>query len=140
MASFNQSMRSHVAGSMNDRPAPEGGMDSFVGGFAPGQSVRVFQPGTAVRLPAGSTLIFQMHYTATGTATTDRSKIGMVFAKEPPKQEVIVAALINGNFTLPAGAPATRVDAEMTNGHDDLESHAAHARPRAPVGDSGDLP
>jgi len=98
----------------NDRPAPEGGMDSFVGGFAPGQGVRVFQPGTAVRLPAGSTLIFQMHYTATGTATTERSKIGMVFAKEPPKQEVIVAALINRNFTLPAGAPATRVDAEMT--------------------------
>jgi hypothetical protein len=37
-----------------------------------------------------------------------------VFAKEPPKQEVIVAALVNGNFTLPAGAPSTRVDAEMT--------------------------
>jgi hypothetical protein len=98
----------------NDRPAPEAGMGSFVGGFAPGQSVRTFQPGTAVRLPAGSTLIFQMHYTATGTAATDRSKIGLAFAKEPPKQEVIVAALVNGNFTIPAGAPSTRVDAEMT--------------------------
>ncbi len=98
----------------NDRPAPEGGMGSFVGGFAPGQSIRVFQPGTAVRLPAGSTLIFQMHYTATGTAATDRSSVGIVFAKEPPRQEVIVAALINGNFTIPAGASNVKVDAEMT--------------------------
>jgi hypothetical protein len=98
----------------NDRPAPEGGMGSFVGGFAPGQSIRVFQPGTAVRLPAGSTLIFQMHYTATGTAATDRSSVGIIFAKEPPKQEVIVAALVNGNFTIPAGASNVRVDAEMT--------------------------
>jgi hypothetical protein len=98
----------------NDRPAPEGGMGSFVGGFAPGQSIRVFQPGTAVRLPAGSTLIFQMHYTTTGTAATDRSSVGIIFAKEPPKQEVIVAALVNGNFTIPAGASNVRVDAEMT--------------------------
>ena len=27
-----------------------------------------------MRLPAGSTLIFQMHYTATGKATTDRTQ------------------------------------------------------------------
>jgi hypothetical protein len=89
-------------------------MGGFVGGFAPGQAIRIFREGTAVRLPAGSTLIFQMHYTATGKATTDRSKIGLVFAKEPPKQEMITAALVNQNFTLPAGAPDTKVDATMT--------------------------
>jgi hypothetical protein len=98
----------------NDRPAPKDGMGGFVGGFAPGQAIRIFREGTAVRLPAGSTLIFQMHYTATGKATTDRSKIGLVFAKEPPKQEMITAALVNQNFTLPAGAPDTKVDATMT--------------------------
>jgi len=98
----------------NDRPAPKEGMGAFVGGFAPGQAIRVFKEGTAVRLPAGSTLIFQMHYTATGKASTDRSKIGLVFAKEPPKQEMIVAALVNQNFTLPAGVPDTKVDAQMT--------------------------
>ena len=104
--------------SPNDRPAPEAGLGAFVGGFAPGQGVRVFQPGSAVRLPAGTTLIFQMHYTANGNATTDRSKIGFVFATEPPKQEAITAALVNANFTLPAGAPDTRVDAEMTLNQD----------------------
>ncbi len=98
----------------NDRPAPEGGTGAFIGGFAPGSAIRVFEPGTAVRLPAGSTIVFQMHYTSTGKAATDRSQIGFRFANEAPKQEVIVAALVNGNFTLPANTPNTRVDAEMT--------------------------
>jgi hypothetical protein len=98
----------------NDRPVPEGGLGAFVGGFAPGQGVRVFQPGTAMKLPAGATLVFQMHYTAKGMATTDRSKIGFVFANEAPKQEAITAALVNANFTLPAGSPDTLVEAQMT--------------------------
>ena len=34
-----------------------------------------------MRLPAGSTLIFQMHYTTNGKATTDRTRIGVKFAK-----------------------------------------------------------
>lgn len=99
---------------LNDRPAPKGGPGAFVGGFAPGQSVRVYQPGTALRIPAGSVLIFQMHYTANGKGAADRSSIGFKFAKEPPQTEVRVAALVNANFTLPAGTPDTRVDAEMT--------------------------
>jgi hypothetical protein len=98
----------------NDRPSPEGGSGSFVGAFTPGQAVRTFNPGSAIKLPAGATLVFQMHYTATGAAATDRSKIGFVFAKEPPKQEVIIGALVNANFTLPAGEPNVKVDAEMT--------------------------
>ncbi len=102
----------------NDRPAPEGGIGMFVGGYTPGQSFRVFQPGSSMRLPAGSTIVFQMHYTATGKAAHDRSKIGFVFANEPPKQEAIIGALVNQNFTLPAGAASTKVDAEMTINQD----------------------
>ena len=102
----------------NDRPAPEGGTGMFVGGYTPGQAVRMFQPGSALRLPAGSTLVFQMHYTANGKPSHDRSKIGFVFAKEAPKQEAIIGALVNQNFTLPAGPASTKVDAEMTINQD----------------------
>jgi hypothetical protein len=98
----------------NDRPVPKDGMGAFVGGFAPGQAIRVYQEGTAMRLPAGSTLIFQVHYTAGGKPVTDRSKIAFVWAKSAPKQELVTVPLINGNFTLPAGAPNTEVDAQMT--------------------------
>jgi hypothetical protein len=98
----------------NDRPVPKDGMGAFVGGFAPGQAIRVFHEGTAMKLPAGSTLIFQVHYTAGGKAVNDRSKIGFVWAKSAPRQEVLTVPLVNGNFTLPAGSPNTQVDAQMT--------------------------
>ena len=104
----------------NDRPMPKEGLGIFVGGFAPGQSIRVFQEGTAMRLPAGSTLIFQVHYTAGGKPVTDKSKIGFVWAKTAPKQEVMTMPLVNGNFTLPAGSPNTQVDAEMTFNQDTI--------------------
>jgi hypothetical protein len=96
----------------NDRPAPKG-IAGTIGGYVPGTSSRVFQPGTATRLVAGSSLVFQMHYTTKGKATTDRTSIGLVFAKERPKTELRQTALINGNFEIPAGDPNYRVDAEM---------------------------
>jgi hypothetical protein len=102
----------------NDFPVPKEGLGIFVGGFAPGQAVRRFHEGTAMRLPAGSTLIFQVHYTAGGKPVTDQSKIGFVFAKERPRQEVMTVPLVNQNFTLPAGSPNTQVDAQMTFNQD----------------------
>jgi hypothetical protein len=97
----------------NDRPMKHG-PTGWLTGYAPGQAVRVYEPGTALRVPAGSTLIIQEHYTATGKATTDRTRIGIKWAKEAPKTAVDVATLQNQNFVLPAGASDTRVDAELT--------------------------
>ena len=76
--------------------------------------MRVYEPGTALRVPAGSTLIIQEHYTATGKETTDRTRVGIKWAKEAPKTTVDVATLQNMNFVLPAGSSDTRVDAELT--------------------------
>ncbi len=99
----------------NDRPAPSR-MGPTVGGFAPGQFVRTYQDGTAMRLPAGATLILQSHYTATGKATTDRTRIAVKFASKRPETEVRFGSLINGGLHIPAGAADQRVDAEMTIG------------------------
>ena len=101
----------------NDRPAPRQ-MGPPIGGFAPGQSTRVYQDGTALKLTAGSTLILQMHYTTRGKATTDRTRIAMKFASRTPQTEVHIAALVNGGLHIPAGAANHRVDAEMTLGQD----------------------
>jgi mono/diheme cytochrome c family protein len=101
----------------NDRPMqhqPTG----WLSGFAPGQSVRIYQPGTALRVPAGATLIIQEHYTANGKDATDRTRIGIKWAKEVPKTPVDVATLQNANFVLPAGSSDTRVDAELTLNQD----------------------
>jgi hypothetical protein len=101
----------------NDRPAPKR-LGPSIGAYVPGTASRVYVPGTATRLVAGSTLIFQMHYTTTGQPTTDRTSIGLIFAKTPPKTELRGTALINGNFQIPAGDPDYRVDAEMTLNRD----------------------
>ena len=39
-----------------------------LGGYAPGNPADVHPPGTATFVPAGSKLMFQMHYTPNGTA------------------------------------------------------------------------
>jgi hypothetical protein len=101
----------------NDRP-PTARPGAWLGGFAPGQAVRVYQPGTALKIPAGAVLMLQMHYTASGKAAADRTRIGIKYASAPPKTEVRVVALANQNFVLKAGAPDTRVDAEVTLNQD----------------------
>jgi hypothetical protein len=81
--------------------------------YAPGPDPQVFRSGTAVRLAPGGTIQLQMHYTATGTPGSDRTKVAMVFAKEPPEHEVRPAQFLNGQFTIPAGAPDHRVDTHV---------------------------
>jgi hypothetical protein len=99
--------------SPDDRPAPRR-MGPAVGGFAPGQFVRVYQDGSAMKLPAGATLIFQMHYTANGAPAKDRTRVAVRFASERPQHEVRFASLINASLHIPAGADDFRVDSEMT--------------------------
>jgi peroxiredoxin len=50
--------------------------------FAPGMTPRRFDPGMAIKAPAGSKLIFQVHYTPNGTEQKDLSYVGFVYAKE----------------------------------------------------------
>jgi hypothetical protein len=82
--------------------------------YAPGTNPQMMRPGTAIRLEPGGVIELQMHYTANGEAATDRTKIGFQFAKDPSPREVRVTHFFNGTLVLPAGAPETRVDADIT--------------------------
>jgi len=79
----------------------------LLAGFAPGTGNTVYPAGTAKRLPAGSTLMFQMHYSAFRGSlkekVTDRTSIGLIFAKQPPDKMVITSAAANILFKIPAG-------------------------------------
>jgi mono/diheme cytochrome c family protein len=92
------------------RPA---GQSRLLATYAPGTDPQVFRPGTALRLPAGSTLELQLHYTANGTAGTDRTQVGMVFADRPPADEIRATQFLNAQFSIPAGAADHRVDTEI---------------------------
>jgi len=79
--------------------------------YAPGSLPDQWPAGIAKFVPAGSDLVFQMHYTTHGRATNDQTSIGLVFAKEPPKQRVLTLQLTNDHFVIPPGADDFRVEA-----------------------------
>ena len=85
----------------------------FLVGYAPGQPPERLEPGQAKLIKAGSDFVLEIHYTTNGTASTDRSKFGLVFAKEPPKERVLTLSATNGKFKIPPGAPNYKVDAEF---------------------------
>jgi peroxiredoxin/mono/diheme cytochrome c family protein len=82
-----------------------------LGGTAPGDMPMLLPPGTAKKIPRGSRLVFQMHYTPNGKAQKDRSSIGIVFAKKPPRLEVKAVPVFNALFRIPPRAPNHRVEA-----------------------------
>lgn len=61
--------------------------------YAPGDFGSFYAPGSAKKIPKGASLVFQMHYTPNGVEQTDRSSVGFIFAKEPPKHEVKTRAI-----------------------------------------------
>ena len=97
----------------NDRAATQN-PGGWLAGYAPGYSVREYAPGTAIKIPKGAIITIQVHYTTNGKPSSDRTSIGVKYASEPPKTELVVVPLQNANFVLKAGTPDTRVDAEMT--------------------------
>jgi len=94
----------------------QGGDDEAQGFFAiyvPGNSCLIYPEGFAKKLPKGCTLRFQIHYTPNGKATSDQTKFGMVFAKEPPRHEVKVFGIINRSFEIPPGNDNYKVSANI---------------------------
>lgn len=63
----------------------------MIGDYVPGDpySAKTFAPGRALRLPANTDVIFEIHYTPNNReATTDQSMAGFRFAETPPAVEL----------------------------------------------------
>jgi hypothetical protein len=89
-------------------------VDSHLCGYAPGDMPSVYPEGTAKKIPAGSDLIFQIHYTPTGTIRTDRSKVGLIFAKGPVKHRAHTLGIAQPKFEIPPGADNHPVRSSFT--------------------------
>ena len=85
----------------------------FLVGYAPGQPAEILPAGEAKLIKAGSDIVFEVHYTPNGKAVMDRTKLGLVFAKEPPKKRVQTLSASNGTFKIPPGDPNYQVDASF---------------------------
>lgn len=109
---------------------PPGGRSKNAGGdldsewltaTAPGAKPLMLPEGLAKFVPAGSRLIFQLHYTPNGTAQEDLSHVGLIFADpKKVKKEVVTQNAATHRFRIPAGANNHRVEASYTFAKDSL--------------------
>ncbi len=82
--------------------------------YNPGVEGQEFATGNAAKfIAAGSDIVFEVHYTATGKPEVDRSSVGIVLADGPPPQRhLTTTAISERNFESPAGAPSHEVRGE----------------------------
>lgn len=86
------------------RRGGEEGSEGYWAAYVPGNTKQVYPEGFARKLPAGATVSFQIHYTPNGKPVQDTMRMGLLFAKEPPKYVVHTASLPNARLNIPAGA------------------------------------
>jgi len=82
--------------------------------YAPGSSPDRWPDGLAKLIPAGSDLVFQMHYTTNGHAATDQTSVGLVFTKEPPRRRVLTLQMNRHGLMIPPHADNFEVEAQGT--------------------------
>ncbi|MEX0641562.1 MAG: redoxin domain-containing protein, partial [Pirellulales bacterium] len=100
------------------------GEDALANGiatFAPGLPAMKMPDGYAFRVPAGSRLVMQAHYTPNGSEQTDQSYAGIVLADpKTVKHEISIHAAMNFRFLIPPGDKDYSVSATYRIGEDSL--------------------
>jgi hypothetical protein len=96
-----------------DRPRP---VQEILAKYNPGLNAQEFTLGGAAKfIAAGSDIVFEIHYTTNGKLETDRSKLGIVFSSDAPKQRYLTTTGLNNvRFVIPARAANYEVKAETT--------------------------
>jgi hypothetical protein len=121
----NRAVVHHVIVSIQEPGSPAtgaAGQTRRVGlvGFAPGDQPMQLRPGIAKLVKAGSKLVFQMHYTPNGKETTDRTRVGLIFAREPVRQLHRGGMIPNFVFRIPPGEANHEVKSAWTAREDIL--------------------
>ena len=104
------------------RTRPDGKPRNDIGGegneiltiYTPGNVPDIWKPGLAKFVSAGSDMVLQLHYTSNGKkAGRDQSRVGFVFAKQPPQQRVMTVSASNSKFEIPPGDANYAVSGRM---------------------------
>jgi hypothetical protein len=104
-----------------ERHRPEDPLFNAIAAFAPGMPAIAGPDEFALKIPAGSKLAFQVHYTPNGRPQTDRSQAALVFA-DPAKvrKQVRVDAALNVKFLIPPNHPDYVITAQKKIKRDTL--------------------
>jgi hypothetical protein len=106
-------------------------MGGYFAQYEPGSIVPPANPHVATLLKAGSDIVFQIHYTPNGKATTDQTKVGFIFSDRPPDMKFVNVTAINPTFVIPPGADNYKIEASATVNFDgELVSIYPHAHLR----------
>src|SRR5882672_10804331 len=90
---------------------PAGGLS----GWAPGIQPRVMADGVGMLLPKGAKVVVQMHYNnESPERRTDRTRLGLHFAKGPIDKRQRSIAILDRAFAIPPGATRHEVRASFT--------------------------
>ena len=86
------------------QPINQGGAlgPTNIGGVTPNKPGITFEPGVARLLRGNSDLIMQMHYTTNGKPAKDRTRIGVIYAKQPPTKLQSGGMVLQPRFVIPA--------------------------------------
>ena len=86
-------------------PRLKGGLKGYFASALPGDMVAMLPPGTAKRVPRGTTFVFQVHYAPNGKAQHDQTQLGLHFGDpQAVEREAQTVALFNTELRLPPGA------------------------------------
>lgn len=100
----NRAVVHHIIVFVQSKDGGDFGTRGGIGGYAPGMTPSLNPPGTAVFVPAGSKLVFQLHYTTNGVAQNDRSMIGIRFADQKTVKRLIRGGMVGDvAFKIPPG-------------------------------------
>ena len=112
------------------------------GVYVPGGVPYYLKPGQARLIPAGSDLVFQMHYTTNGKAATDRSRVGFQFAKQPPDERVVNTLVDQSQPAHSGGRRRSCGDgqSDSPDGFHSARHVSSHARARKGIRVSRNLP
>jgi hypothetical protein len=71
--------------------------------YSPGAPAMVCPPGMAKKIPAGSDLVLQFHYTSLNTAARDQSDVGITMMSEEPAARILTLQMGSDSFVIPPG-------------------------------------
>lgn len=87
---------------------------NFITGRVPGGTAMTLGEGIAFRIPAGSVIGLQIHYTTTGKEESNRMSVGFKFPRYVVRQELHHVQVTTSRFEIPPGAPHHPVKATRT--------------------------
>jgi peroxiredoxin len=103
------------------KPEFHGFADDWLAATVPGAQPQVYPDGMAKLVPAGSRLLFQIHYTPNGTVQKDQTVVALVFADpKTVKKEVRTSMAVNHEFEIPARTEDCELESETVFDQDTM--------------------